>query len=177
MYRFLGLIRVAVAAVFTVHVSAQEPQVPPDVQVELQAIRDVLPVAEKIEFQITIRNIGVRPVLLNGGGILPNGDQIWAAVTCHLRHQERGFIPLMLRWGNPVMNGPDFLGLPLRPGDSHTLRITRNDYSYLLPDRLQPGQYDLACTFISRPWTDDSNRLEVSRGVWNAKPLRIEFTP
>lgn len=163
-----------VAALGAAHVAAQEPQGPAEVQLELHTSRQVLQVGEKIDFAITVRNIGTRPLLLNGGGTLPDGQQIWAAVSCRLAHPERGFVPLMLRWGGPVKGRVDFLGIPLEPGDSHTLPVESSKYSYGLPKRVQAGHYFLSCTFTSGPF---GSQPYLTRGSWSTERVPIEFTP
>ncbi len=97
-------------------------------------------------FQITLRNIGIVPLLLNGGEMLGNGQQVWNAVTCDLRSRDGAVIPLRLHWRVPGVAGRlYFLGVPLRPGDAHSLAITPSDYFVQTP--VPPGRHELRCTF------------------------------
>lgn len=70
--------------------AAQEPPFSSPIELELQTERAVTTVAEGVSFTATVRNAGVRPLLLNGGVIHHSAAtrQAWAALSCALHSPE-----------------------------------------------------------------------------------------
>jgi hypothetical protein len=123
---------------------------PSELQVVIEDARPTGDATHGIRFQVTLRNTGSAPLLLNGGALLGNGRQGWSAVTCDLRSAAGTVVPLGLHWQmGGVAGRVYFLGVPLRPGDSHTLTVTPADYH--VGTQVQPGRYELRCTFTGKP--------------------------
>lgn len=130
-----------------------------------------------IRFQVTLQNTSSAPLLLNAGTLLGNGRQLWSALSCELRSAAGASVPLGLHWRvGGVAGRVYFLGVPLRPGDSHTVTVTPADYHVGSP--LQPGRYDLRCTFAGKQ-SDlrDATQLPAAWegvAISNAVPIKIE---
>jgi hypothetical protein len=130
-----------------------------------------------LRFQITLRNTGALPLLLNGGALLGNGRQGWLAVTCGVQSAAGTTVPLELHWQmGGVAGRVYFLGVPLRPGDSHTLTVTPADYFIGTP--LQPGRYGLRCTFTGKAseFRDATQLPAVWEGIATSKVVPVEIT-
>lgn len=149
---------------------------PNELEVVVEAARTAGDATHGIRFQITLRNTGSAPLLLNGGALLGNGRQGWSAVTCDLQSAAGATVPLGLHWQmGGVAGRVYFLGVPLRPGDSHTLTVTPADYFVGTP--LQPGRYQLRCTFTGKQSEfRDATQLPASwEGVATSTAVPIEI--
>jgi hypothetical protein len=147
-----------------------------DLQIVVHPERSVVDGADGLRFRVTILNASSAPLLLNGGALLGNGRQGWAAVTCNLRTGDGAVVPLELHWHmGGVAGRMYFLGVPLRPGDSHTLAVTPDDYYHakLLP----PAPYDLSCTVegTQSRFRDPTQLPPCWEGVATSAPVRIEI--
>jgi hypothetical protein len=149
-----------------------------DLQVVVDPERSIVDVADGLRFRVTIRNAGSAPLLLNGGALLGNGRQGWAAVTCNLRTADDAVVPLGLHWQmGGVAGRMYFLGVPLRPGDSHTFAVTPDDYYQSKP--LPSARYDLSCTVkgTQSKFRDSTQLPPCWEGVATSAPVRIEIKP
>ena len=149
---------------------------PRELEVVVEVARSSGDVTHGIGFQVTLRNTGSMPLLLNGGSLLGNGRQAWSAVTCDLRSAAGVAVPLGLHWQmGGVAGRVYFLGVPLRPGDSHTLTVTPADYHVGTP--LQPGRYELRCTFTGKQsgFRDATQLPAAWEGVATSTAVPIEI--
>lgn len=170
----VGLLVGGLLASDGVPIAAQDPR--PDVEVVVTPAAQSFDTAEGLRFSITLRNTGAGPVLLNGGALLGNGRQGWHAIACVLHPSTGAGVHLGLRWQmGPVGGRIYFLGVPLRPGDSHTLTVTPADYSRT--EALQPGRYSLQCTFTGTQSTyrDTTEMPGCWEGVAVSKPVSIDI--
>jgi len=146
-------------------------------EVVVEAARSTVSLTDGVGFHVALRNIGTAPLLLNAGVLLGNGQQIWSAVTCTLRPGVGAPVPLGLTWQvSGVAGRLYFLGVPLRPGDSHSVTVTPADYHLATP--LQPGRYELRCTVTGTQSTiRDATQLPACwEGVAASAPVFIQIT-
>ena len=159
------------------HAVPLAPQGPPaEVEVGVTPQGRVFDAADGLRFRVTLRNTGAKALLLNGGLLLGNGRQAWQAITCALHPKTGAQIRLDLHWQvGPVGGRIYFLGVPLRPGDAHTLAVTAADYSQGTP--IPPGQYRLQCAFNGRQseYRDATQLPDCWEGVAVSTPVSIEI--
>ena len=119
----VGLVGGSLLMAAAVPLTAQGP--PADVEIGITPQSRVFDAADGLRFRVTLRNTGAKALLLNGGLLLGNGRQAWQAITCALHPKTGAQIRLDLHWQvGPVGGRIYFLGVPLRPGDAHTLAVT-----------------------------------------------------
>ena len=170
----VGLVGGSLLMAAAVPLTAQGP--PADVEIGITPQSRVFDAADGLRFRVTLRNTGAKALLLNGGLLLGNGRQAWQAITCALHLKTGAQIRLDLHWQvGPVGGRIYFLGVPLRPGDAHTLAVTPADYSQGTP--IPPGQYRLQCTFNGRQseFRDATQLPDCWEGVAMSTPVSIEI--
>lgn len=145
-------------------------------EVVVETAQSVVRAGDGVRFTVALRNTGSAPLLLNGGALLGNGQQVWSAVTCDFMPAAGPLVPLRLHWQvGGVAGRLYFLGVPLRPGDAHTLNVTPKDYYLAAP--LQPGRYELRCTFTGKQSTirDETQLPACWEGVATSKAAPIQI--
>ena len=160
--------------------SSQFPAAPSDprsVGLKVELTESDSAAGETPAFRITIRNEGPDPVLLNGGSMLGNGKQIWSSMECAFRNSTGQDLPLHLHWRVSAVGGRIyFLGLPLRPGDEHSILVSPRDYYVLVEKPLPIDTYELRCSYRGQQ-SEFRDRTQLPRcweGYATAAPVRFD---
>jgi hypothetical protein len=135
---------------------------------------------ENPSFRISFRNLGRENLLLNGGSLLGNGQEVWSAVACEFRARDGQRWPLSLHWGVAMVSGRIyFLGLPLRPGASYTIAVTPRDYFVGKGEHLRSGNYGLTCTYTGAqsPYRDSTQLPPCWEGIATSHAVEVEVRP
>ena len=146
------------------------------VEVEKEAYRS----GQDPSFTISLRNPGSENLLLNGGELLGNGQEIWSAIKCEFRDAGGRRVPLAMSWGVSHVGGRIyFMGVPLRAGSSYTIGVTPRDYYLGKGEHLEPGVHGLACTYSGAQSSfRDSTQLPLCwEGVATSNMARVEIVP
>ncbi len=160
-------------------IPAAEPA-PGPVRMEIELAKSEVVAGETPTFRLSLRNVGHENLLLNGGFMLGNGKQSWSSIQCVFRSTSGQEVPLALHWGVSSVGGRVyFLGLPLRPGDKHSIEVAPRDYYVQFGKPLSVGTYELQCSYHGAE-SQFRERTELPpcwEGQAVAQPVRFEVRP
>jgi hypothetical protein len=150
-----------------------------DIQVAVEVEKKTYRSGQDPSFTISLRNSGSQNLLLNGGELLGNGQEIWSSLKCEFRDSGERRVPLAMHWGVSHVGGRIyFLGVPLRAGSLYTIAVTPRDY-YLGKggQHLEAGVYVLACTHSGAQSTfrDATQLPKCWEGVATSNAARVEI--
>lgn len=150
------------------------------VQIVVEVAKNTYRSGQDPSFTISLRNSGRQNLLLNGGELLGNGQEIWSSLTCEFRDSGERRVPLKMSWGVSHVGGRIyFLGVPLRAGSSYTIGVTPRDYFLGKGEHLQAGVYGLACTYsgAQSAFRDATQLPACWEGVVTSNAARVEIIP
>jgi hypothetical protein len=94
-------------------------------------------------FTVIFQNQGEKDLLLNGGGLLGNGVQMWSSVTASLTDDDGTSIPVNIERESFIAGRVYFLGLPLPAGSRFELKIDPKYCYFGKFGKLNPGLYHI----------------------------------
>ena len=158
---------------------AAEPPNPkkPALELTIETPQSIFKSAEGVSFVISFHNSSPTNLLLNAGGLLGNGSQIWSSLEAELKTESGQRLPMTLGWGVPGVAGRIyFLGVPLRAGSSYKLPVNANDYFIGTGERLKPGKYEIRCVYHGRqsPYRDSTQMPACWEGEVHSNALKVE---
>jgi hypothetical protein len=110
----------------------------------IEKVKTISGSSDGVSFSVSFHNSSPTNLLLNTGGLLGNGSQIWSSLKAELKTEGGQRLPMTLGWGVPGVAGRIyFLGVPLRSGSSYVLPVKEKDYYVGTGDRLKPGKYEI----------------------------------
>lgn len=149
------------------------------VRIQIELAQAEFMEGEGPSFRLALRNMGDGNVLLNGGSMLGNAQQIWSSIECAFRNSEAQSVPLLLHWGVSHVGGRVyFLGLPLRPDAVYSIPVTPRDYLVNGGKPLSPGTYALQCSYTGSQSPYRPTQLPACwEGRAVSQPVRVMVTP
>jgi hypothetical protein len=135
--------------------------------------------SDGVSFSVSCHNSSPTNMLLNAGGLLGNGSQIWSSLEAELKSESGQRLPMTLGWGVPGVAGRIyFLGVPLRSGSSYKLPVNAKDYYVGTGERFKPGKYEIRFIYRGRQsdYRDSTQMPACWEGEVQSNTLKFEVT-
>ena len=131
---------------------------------------------EPIYFNATLHNLSEKGILLNGGELLGNGNQIWSSLKCSLfnKSKPKKKHPLFLNiHSSPIGGRIYFLGIPLGPRSRYKLSINT------VGNNIPIGNYEISCTYEGKqsPYRDSTQLPKCWEGTASSNIFSFEVAP
>lgn len=145
-------------------------------ELTIETDEGIIDSSETVSFTICFRNVSTNNLLLNGGVLLGNGNQVWSSLKTELKNESGQQIPMTLGMEGPVTGQAGFLGVPLSAGSSYKLLVSVRDHPAGSTAHLKPGKYEILCTYHGQqsPYRDSTPLPACWEGKVQSNILRIK---